>query len=87
VWRLDGDPTLSKQREVREQEQYLTDRWESATEAYAEIQAEITRQHQASRGGPTAPDLLNKAKLARLRIEELKRDIASLKSPPVMKLG
>jgi hypothetical protein len=61
----------------RHQDQHYADRWEAVTERYSEIQAEVMREHLVTHGAQTSPHLQARAQIARVELEELKREIAS----------
>jgi hypothetical protein len=62
---------------VRHQDQHYSDRWEALTERYSEIQAEVMREHLVTHGAQTSPHLQARAQIARVELEELKREIAA----------
>jgi hypothetical protein len=61
------------------QNQHDSDRWTSTTQRYLETQAEVQREYVATHGAQTSPHLLARAQVARVELEELKREIASAK--------
>jgi hypothetical protein len=59
--------------------QHDSDRWQAVTGRYLETQAEVLSQEFGPQRGQTNPHVLAKAKVARIELEELKREIAGLK--------
>ncbi len=73
---------MKRHDDGRHQDQQFSDRWTATTERYLETQAEVQREHIATHGAQTSPHLLARAQVARVELEELKREIASAKPIP-----
>jgi predicted P-loop ATPase len=68
---------MKQDDDLPQHDRHYADRWQAVTERYSEIQAEVMREHLVTHGAQTSAHLQARAQIARVELEELKREIAS----------